>query len=58
MCSAFLLTRRLSGINAGIKMRPSQEDLKELGQEFEQTWKGFYAPAPDKPLIIMSIITG
>ena len=58
MRSAFLLTRRSSGINAGIKMRPSQEDLKELGQEFEKTWKGFYAPAPDKPLIIMSIITG
>jgi len=47
-----------NGINAGIKMRPSQEDLKELGQEFEQTWNGFYVPAPDKPLILMSLIAG
>ena len=47
-----------SGLNAGIKVRPGAEDLKELGQEFERVWDKFYAPARDKPLIITCPIAG
>jgi len=47
-----------NGLNAGIKVRPGPEDLKELGQEFENAWNEFYAPAPDKPLIITCPIAG
>lgn len=50
--------KEFSGLNAGIKVRPGPEDLKELGQEFESAWNEFYAPAPDKPLIITCPIGG
>lgn len=43
----------LSGLDAGIKLRPSEEDLKELGPEFEQRWKEYFADKPDKPIMFM-----
>ncbi|KAF8335164.1 GMC oxidoreductase-domain-containing protein [Amanita rubescens] len=47
-----------NGIDAGIKLRPGPEELEELGQVFENEWKNYYAPAPDKPLIIVLIAGG
>lgn len=43
------LTRR-SGIDAGIKLRPSARDLEILGPEFEEHWQRVFANAPDKPI--------
>ncbi|THU98253.1 hypothetical protein K435DRAFT_838252, partial [Dendrothele bispora CBS 962.96] len=40
-----------NGVDAGIKMRPTEEDLKELGPEFEHRWKTYFENAPDKPVI-------
>ncbi|KAJ7096509.1 GMC oxidoreductase-domain-containing protein [Mycena belliarum] len=40
-----------SGIDAGIKLRPTAEDLKELGPAFEARWKTYFEHAPDRPVI-------
>jgi alcohol oxidase len=50
---SFSLLKVFSGLDAGIKMRPDQADLQDLGQDFEKAWENFHAPAPDKPLIIV-----
>ncbi|KAF5341756.1 hypothetical protein D9611_001815 [Ephemerocybe angulata] len=41
-----------NGLNAGFKLRPSSEDLQELGPAFEKRWNDFFALFPDKPVIL------
>ncbi|KAH7926097.1 alcohol oxidase [Leucogyrophana mollusca] len=40
-----------NAIDAGIKLRPTAEDLLELGPEFRDRWQTYFADAPDKPVI-------
>ncbi|KAK7688556.1 hypothetical protein QCA50_008094 [Cerrena zonata] len=40
-----------NGIDAGIKLRPSKEEIKQIGPAFSKKWNDFYANAPDKPVI-------
>ncbi|KAJ6520923.1 GMC oxidoreductase-domain-containing protein [Mycena vulgaris] len=40
-----------NGLDAGVKVRPTAEDLVELGPEFETRWKNYFENAPDKPVI-------
>lgn len=40
-----------SGIDAGIKLRPTKEELEKIGPAFNRKWDEFYANAPDKPVI-------
>lgn len=40
-----------NSIDAGIKIRPDQNDLKLLGPDFEDRWNTFFSPAPDKPVM-------
>ena len=40
-----------SGIDAGIKIRPSIEDLEEIGPAFRSRWEGYFANALDKPVM-------
>ncbi|TRM64391.1 GMC oxidoreductase-domain-containing protein [Schizophyllum amplum] len=40
-----------NGIDAGIKMRPTEAELKALGTPFEERWKTFFEKAEDKPVI-------
>ncbi|PCH43098.1 GMC oxidoreductase [Wolfiporia cocos MD-104 SS10] len=40
-----------NSIDSGIKLRPTEEELKEIGPDFEHQWKNFYADAPDKPAL-------
>ncbi|KAH8079784.1 alcohol oxidase-like protein [Cristinia sonorae] len=40
-----------NGIDAGLKLRPTEQELKEIGPDFEARWKEFYADAPDKPVL-------
>lgn len=47
-----------SGVDAGIRMRPNKEDLKEIGTEFDSRWKSYYADAPDKPVVFIGICAG
>ncbi|KAF8186595.1 GMC oxidoreductase-domain-containing protein [Mycena galopus ATCC 62051] len=37
-----------NGVDAGIRIRPNTEDLKELGPAFEKRWDEFFSKAPDK----------
>ncbi|TFK36632.1 GMC oxidoreductase-domain-containing protein [Crucibulum laeve] len=41
-----------NAMDAGIKLRPTAEDLKELGPEFENRWKTYFADKPDKPIML------
>ncbi|KAG9097489.1 hypothetical protein FRC06_007496, partial [Ceratobasidium sp. 370] len=45
-------------IDAGSKLRPTPEDLKEMGPEFNQVWKDYFEPNPDKPVMLQSVISG
>ncbi|KAG5350045.1 hypothetical protein C0989_000483 [Termitomyces sp. Mn162] len=39
-----------SGLDAGVKLRPNADDLKEIGPHFEPKWKTYFENAPDKPV--------
>jgi alcohol oxidase len=41
-----------SAIDAGIKMRPTKEELSSMSPEFDHRWRTFFANAPDKPVIL------
>jgi alcohol oxidase len=60
-----LLHRRLtnvspafSAIDAGIKIRPNEEDLKEIGPAFTTRWNSYFADAPDKPVMWIGPFAG
>ncbi|KAK2460296.1 hypothetical protein APHAL10511_007685 [Amanita phalloides] len=42
-----------NGIDAGIKIRPTLEELTELGQDFKTIWEEYYIRAPDKPVMLI-----
>ena len=42
-----------SGIDAGVKIRPTPEELEAWGPEFRKRWESYFAPAPDKPVLWM-----
>ncbi|KXN81084.1 Alcohol oxidase [Leucoagaricus sp. SymC.cos] len=42
-----------SGVDAAIKLRPREDELHELGPEFQLRWKEFFANKPDKPIVWM-----
>ncbi|KAI0671023.1 alcohol oxidase-like protein [Trametes maxima] len=41
-----------NGIEAGIKLRPTKKDLDAIGEGFRKRWLEYYAPAPDKPVLL------
>ncbi|THH29566.1 hypothetical protein EUX98_g4623 [Antrodiella citrinella] len=45
-------------IDAGFKIRPTEEELKEMGPEFNELWKTYFKDKPDKPVIFGSIVAG
>lgn len=46
-----------SGIDAGIKFRPTLEELKAIGPDFTTRWENYFANAPDKPVLWMGPIS-
>ncbi|CCO37202.1 Alcohol oxidase Short=AOX [Rhizoctonia solani AG-1 IB] len=44
--------------DAGSKIRPTPDELKELGPAFNQYWKERFESAPDKPAVIQVIFNG
>jgi hypothetical protein len=40
-----------SGLDAGVKLRPTAQELEELGSQFKEQWAEYFANAPDKPVI-------
>ena len=47
-----------SGGDAGIKMRPTNEELLSLSPEFDHRWSTYFANAPDKPAMLVLLLTG
>ncbi|KAJ3514907.1 hypothetical protein NLJ89_g2088 [Agrocybe chaxingu] len=47
-----------NGINSGIKLRPTKEDLKSMSPEFDDRWATFFANAPDKPVMVLANLSG
>lgn len=42
-----------SGVDAAIKLRPCEDEVHELGPEFQSRWRDFFANKPDKPVVWM-----
>lgn len=47
-----------NGIEAGVKIRPSEQELKEMGPEFRDGWDSYFKNKPDKPVMHYSLISG
>ncbi|EPQ53030.1 alcohol oxidase [Gloeophyllum trabeum ATCC 11539] len=45
-------------IDAGWKLRPTEEELKEMGPEFNELWDRYFKDKPDKPVMFGSIVAG
>ncbi|KAJ7067084.1 GMC oxidoreductase-domain-containing protein [Mycena amicta] len=45
-----------NGIEAGIKIRPSRQELEVLGPGFTERWNQFFANQPDKPVMWIGIL--
>ncbi len=56
----YLYTDRFpfSGADAAIKMRPREDELEELGPDFQEYWGKSFANNPDKPLFWLSACAG
>ncbi|CAE6393443.1 unnamed protein product [Rhizoctonia solani] len=45
-------------IDAGSKLRPTPNELKEMGPAFASVWKKYFEPNPDKPVMLQAILGG
>lgn len=41
-----------NGIDAGFKIRPTEEELEEMGPAFRKCWDSYFKDKPDKPLMV------
>jgi alcohol oxidase len=48
-----MLTIYRSSIDAGVKMRPSPEELEEWGPEFRLRWESYFKDVPDRAALFM-----
>jgi len=46
-----------NAIDAGFKIRPTEEELKEMGPEFNELWNTYFKDKPDKPVMFGSIVS-
>ncbi|KAI5781399.1 alcohol oxidase [Geopyxis carbonaria] len=47
-----------NGIDAGVKIRPTEQELVEMGPEFREGWNSYFKDKPDKPVMHYSVIAG
>ena len=47
-----------NAIDAGFKIRPTEEELKAMGPEFNELWDRYFKDKPDKPVMFGSIVAG
>ncbi|KIP06402.1 hypothetical protein PHLGIDRAFT_72751 [Phlebiopsis gigantea 11061_1 CR5-6] len=40
-----------NALDAGVKLRPNEEELKAIGPDFRQKWEEYYVGVPDKPVM-------
>ncbi|PCH43085.1 GMC oxidoreductase [Wolfiporia cocos MD-104 SS10] len=45
-----------SWIDAGIKLRPSPNELKDIGPDFKERWSQYFAAAPDKSILWFGLL--
>ena len=53
ICALFTETSRNSGCDAGIKMRPTNEELPSMFPEFDRRWSTHFANASDKLVMLV-----
>lgn len=41
-----------------LQIRPTEEELKEMGPEFNELWDRYFKDKPDKPVMFGSIVAG
>ena len=46
-----------SGIDAAVKLRPTGEELNDIGPEFAEYWQRVFANAPDKPVCWLECVS-
>lgn len=51
------LTLYQSALDAGVKIRPTEEELKEIGPDFTARWNEYFVNAPDKPVMWMGPVS-
>lgn len=44
-----------SGLDAAIKYRPSEAEVKTIGPAFEKKWKDYYADHPDRAVMWLGV---
>ncbi|KAL8292873.1 hypothetical protein RQP46_000567 [Phenoliferia psychrophenolica] len=47
-----------NAIDAGFKLRPTEEELAEMGPEFNAFFEKYFRDKPDKPVMFGSIVSG
>jgi alcohol oxidase len=52
ICGDFI-PKFCSGVDAGIKYRPTPAELEEIGPDFKKRWEEYFANKGDKPVIWM-----
>lgn len=45
----FALTFKISALDAGVKLRFTEKELKLIGPEFTKKWQSYYASRSDSP---------
>jgi choline dehydrogenase-like flavoprotein len=46
-----------NGQEAGLKIRPTEEEVSDMGPEFQKAWDLHFKEKADKPLALMAFIT-
>ena len=44
-----------NAIDAGFKIRPTEEELKTMGPEFNELWDKYFKDKPDKPVMYVVV---
>ncbi|KAG6839465.1 hypothetical protein C0991_002330 [Blastosporella zonata] len=47
-----------NAIDAGFKIRPTADELKEMGPDFNALWNSYFKDKPDKPVMFGAIVSG
>ncbi|KAF8607376.1 alcohol oxidase [Ceratobasidium sp. AG-I] len=45
-------------IDSGCKLRPTPEELKQIGPEFGKVWQKYFEDKPDKPVMLQAVLNG
>jgi alcohol oxidase len=44
-------------VDTGMKYRPTPDEVKSMGPEFENVWKEHFVNKPDKPLLYIGVVS-